>query len=206
MNQLQQHMKIMWIDQKEHRERLSETEITSVPCIIVYKNGNRILYQGDEFQSYWNEFIRSYRSPYKTNFLNSMHSQAMSHVDQINQSLQQAKQSIQTYQDRKALLSEDDLTDGLQSQLIHHMNQFQSPSNEPKQSNQHESFARAFKLNPTNHIEHQSSLGQLRQQIEQEHMKIKASHLSLQKSQETHHHPLQQLKMANSLLQQNQPF
>lgn len=195
-SQLQKHLKVIWIDRKEYRDILSETDISTVPCIIVNDQlGNRVVYQGQDFTSYWNEFVKSLtrKAP---NFLNNMHSNSMMHVDQINQSIQKLQQSIQSHQEKNSLLSQEEQTDGLQNRLLHHMNNFQQqPNNRP------------FQLNhQTNHIKEQSSLGNLRHQIEREHTQFKQIHNSLQNAQENNSSRLEQLKMANSLLQQTQPI
>ena len=195
MTQLQQHMKIIWVDRKEYRDILSETEISTVPCIIVIKNGNRVLYQGDSFTHYWNEFVRSLTRK-KPNVLNKMHSSTMMHVDKINESIQKMNQSVQSHHQRKSLISEEEFTDGLHDKLLHNMNQYQ-----------YQPTTRPFQLNTqSNHIKEQSALGNLRFEIEKQHTTFKSAQLALQNAQEIHKSPFNQLKMANSLLQQTPPL
>ena len=195
MTKLQEHMKIIWVDRQEYRDILSETEISTVPCIIVIKNGNRVVYQGDSFTNYWNEFVRSLTRK-KPNVLNKMHSKTMMHVDKINQSILKMNQSIQSNIERKSLLSEQEFTDGLHDKLLHSMNHYQ-----------HQPTFRPFQLNnQLNHIKEQSELGNLRHEIETQHKTFKAAQLALQNAQEIHKSPFNQLKMANSSLQQTPPL
>lgn len=229
MKDIQAHMRIMWIDTKEKRDMLEETVITTVPTIVVYDTNthNRIIYQGNDFKTYWGEFVRSHThktrqvallasnanaldadsKPKKptihVNKLNQLHSEAMMHVDKIRQSINEINANHDAYNERKKLLHDTHHTDGLHARLVHHMSQahVDNAVQQPKQ-------LRPFSLSKTtpSTIQHeQSKMQTIQNSIQAEHHKFKMHFAALETAQQTHTEPLKQLRMANSLLQQIPP-
>ncbi len=229
MKDIQAHMRVMWIDTKEKREMLEETVITTVPTIVVYdtNTNNRIIYQGDNFKTYWGEFVRS--NTHKTrqvallalnanaldsdskplkptihvNKLNKLHSEAMMHVEKIRQSINEINVNHEAYNERKKLLNDTHHTDGLHARLVHHMSQshVDNAVQQPKQ-------LRPFSLShaqPSAIQREQSKIQNIQKSIQADHHKFKMHFAALEKAQQTHTEPLKQLSMANSLLQQIPP-
>jgi hypothetical protein len=231
MKDLQSHMKIMWIDHATIRDKLSETVVKTVPCIIVVnkETGDRVIYQGNDFKTYWDTFIHSHEKSYMhvnpkahVNKLNQMHSHTMMHVDKIRQSIHNMKTTQASYLSAKQLLSDEHHGKALQARLTMHMdNNHEKIKDELAQHPIHNKVT-AFRtipktvqyahsasnvhVNAPSKIEQQHlQLDSITKMVEDQHSKIKHQMKHIEHAQSVHKTPLAQLKMANSLLQQTPP-
>lgn len=229
MRDLQSHMKVMWIDHETVREKLSETVVKMVPCIIVInkETGDRVIYQGNDFKNYWDTFIHSHEKKHMhanpkahVNKLNQMHSSAMMHVDQIRQSIHNMKLSQASYMNAKKLLSDEEHGKALQTRLTMHMDNHHEQTKQEIAQNQIQNKVTSFRTIPksTSYVEQQQSteninapskleqqhlqLDSFNKMIENTHSKIKNHMKHIEHAQAVHKTPLAQLKMANSLIQQ----
>lgn len=228
MKTIQSHMKVMWIDHSTVRDKLSETVVKTVPCIIVVnkETGDRIIYQGNDFKRYWDTFIHSHQKRHMhanpklhVNKLNQLHSNAMMHVDQIRQSLHHMKATQTSYMNAKQLLSDEHHGKALQTRLTMHMDNnheitkqelLQNPIQEkvtsfrtiPKTAATYTAYSTSNTNAPSKIEQQHLQLDSLTKMIENQHNQIKSQMKHIEHAQAVHKTPFAQLKMANSLLQQ----
>ena len=80
---LEPHISVIWVDHPTIRNHVLSTSITTVPCIIIYNDGNVTILEGEQFMNYINNFIQSQRQ------------EAIKHLSPIQQAQLQAHQKAQ---------------------------------------------------------------------------------------------------------------
>ena len=191
---LEPHIKIIWIDHPTIRQKLNQSDITTVPTILSYKDTHYEKLEGQDFVNFMNSFIQKHVS--MSNVPNSDAQQQMAQQQMAQQQAQQQAMLAQQ-QAQQQLMAQQQAQQQLMAQQ-----QAQQPAQQ--QAQQQAMLAQQYtqqQIGLQTQVNHEASqLQQAQHQVQAHQQMPTPQHMNIQHSQQVQ----SQLQMNQQALQQAQ--